>query len=142
MNAKSTPSHRGLRPGVTLIELSVVVLVLLLFIAMTFVGVTAWKRGSDRAGCVMNIRHVQMAVRGYARVQSLQPGDDTGALVPPVNLTSQLIGPGKYVPSQPLCPGNGFYGLGGNTVPAVGSLYMTCSLEASDGHAPSDHGTW
>jgi hypothetical protein len=126
----------------TLIELSVIILVLLTFISLSFVGVRAWKRGSDRAGCIMNIRQVQQAVRGYANTNNLAEGTDTDLLTPAINLQAQLIGTGKYLEQQPLCPGNGLYHLGGNLIPPRGMLYMTCTLAGTDGHVPDDHGSW
>ena len=52
------------KSGMTLLELTVVILVLLSLISILFIGARAWKKGSDRAGCIMNIRNVQQAVRG------------------------------------------------------------------------------
>lgn len=59
------------KSGMTLLELTVVILVLLSLIAILFIGARAWKKGSDRAGCILNIRNVQQAVRGYA---NMNPG--------------------------------------------------------------------
>ena len=53
------------KAGMTLLELTVVILVLLSLISILFIGARAWKKGSDRAGCILNIRNVQQAVRGY-----------------------------------------------------------------------------
>ena len=61
---------------------------------------------------------------------------------PPVNLAGELIGPRKFVSVAPLCPGQGAYTLGGNKVPALGTLYMTCSLDTTDGHVPDEFATW
>ena len=47
--------------GMTLLELTVVILVLLSLISILFIGARAWKKGSDRAGCIMQIRNVQLA---------------------------------------------------------------------------------
>lgn len=126
----------------TLVELSIVILILLLFLGMTWIGVRAWKRGADRANCVINIRHVQMAVRGYANSNGIDPGTDTGLLAPPVVLTSQIVGPGSFIPNLPECPGNGVYTMAGNMVPQLGTLYMTCSLAGSHKHVPENFATW
>jgi len=53
------------KTGMTLLELTVVILVLLSLISILFIGARAWKKGSDRAGCILNIRNCQQAVRGY-----------------------------------------------------------------------------
>lgn len=142
MKTLSTHTPQRMRPGLTLIELTVIILVFMAFLSMIFIGVGAWKRGSDRSGCILNIRHVQMAVRGYANTNQLQPGDNTFLLSPPVDLEDTLIGVGSFIPSEPQCPGNGLYTLGGDNIPPLGSLYMSCSLEASDGHVPEKYGSW
>lgn len=141
---KITPlrSRVGVRSGFTLLELTIVIMVVLMFLGMTFVGVTGWKRGADRAGCVLNIRHMQMAVRGYSNSNGLLPGENTTALSPPVSLAGELVGSGGFLPQSPVCPGNGSYTLGGDTIPQIGTLYMRCSLEGTQGHVPDDHGTW
>jgi prepilin-type N-terminal cleavage/methylation domain-containing protein len=59
------------KSGMTLIELTVVILVLLSLISILFVGAKAWKVGSDRAANVMNIRNVQQAVRGHAAMNDI-----------------------------------------------------------------------
>jgi prepilin-type N-terminal cleavage/methylation domain-containing protein len=53
------------KSGMTLLELTVVILVLLSLISILFVGARAWKKGSDRAANIMNIRNCNQAVRGY-----------------------------------------------------------------------------
>jgi len=54
------------KAGMTLLELTVVILVLLSLISILFVGARQWKKGSDRAGCIMLQRNIQQAVRGDA----------------------------------------------------------------------------
>jgi len=121
--------------GMTLLELTVVILVLLSLISILFIGARAWKKGSDRAGCIMNIRNVQQAVRSHANMQGLNIADTF--------VETDVIGTGKFVEKTPTCPDAlGSYTFGGGTVPDVGILYMTCSLSATDGHEPSAHTDW
>lgn len=120
--------------GMTLLELTVVILVLLSLISILFIGARAWKKGSDRAGCIMNIRNAQQAVRSYANMYSVTavPGTD-------------LVGAGKFLETAPKCPANGTYTVintGTVTVPAVGTLAMTCSLATSDKHVPDSIAGW
>ncbi|MGB1128846.1 MAG: prepilin-type N-terminal cleavage/methylation domain-containing protein, partial [Haloferula sp.] len=77
--------------GMTLLELTVVILVLLSLISILFIGARAWKKGSDRAGCIMNIRNAQQAVRSYANMYNTDsiPG-------------SELVGTGKFLESMPV----------------------------------------
>jgi prepilin-type N-terminal cleavage/methylation domain-containing protein len=65
------------RSGMTLIELTVVILVLLTLISILFVGAKAWKKGSDRAANVMNLRNVQQAVRGHSNMNDIPQADAT-----------------------------------------------------------------
>lgn len=129
------------RPGMTLLELTVVILVLMTMISVLFFGAQAWKRGSDRALCIVNIQTVQKAVRSYANLYGFDPGQNAP------NLESKLIGLGKFVESTPECPGGGNYAFGqtygNNTIPPLGELYMECSLETSDEHFPTNlSGEW
>lgn len=59
--------------GMTLLELTVVILVLLSLISILFVGARAWKRGSDRSANIMNIRNCQQAMRGEQNMKQLNP---------------------------------------------------------------------
>ena len=121
--------------GMTLLELTVVILVLLSLISILFIGARAWKRGSDRAGCIMNIRNVQQAVRSHANMQGI---NIAGTIV-----ASDVIGSGKFVERAPSCPGSGVYDIAAPTiVPAVGTLYMTCGLSATEGHVPANILDW
>lgn len=122
----------------TLIELTVVILVLLSLVSLLFVGARAWKAGSDRAACTMQIRQVQVAVRSFANINNYEAGTD----ISPVNLQAAIIGSGSFVEATPACPGNGLYTFGGNVIPAVGTLYMTCSLSVSDKHVPDSYAAW
>lgn len=55
----------------TLLELTVVILVLLSLIAILFIGARAWKRGSDRAANLMNLRNTQQAMRSHQNLYNL-----------------------------------------------------------------------
>jgi prepilin-type N-terminal cleavage/methylation domain-containing protein len=118
-----THTQNTRKKGMTLIELTVVILVLLSLISILFVGARAWKRGSDRAGCIMNIRNVQQGMRSFQNM-------------------AEIIGAGKFVETAPVCPAAGTYSIGGDNLPGVGTLYMTCGLAATDGHVPSTYTDW
>ncbi len=124
--------------GMTLLELTVVILVLLSLISILFIGARAWKKGSDRAGCIMQIRNVQQAVRSYANMNGKNPGE----LV--TGLQALVIGTGKFVEKTPVCPAAGSYSyiVGGGNIPLVGDLYMSCSLATSDAHIPGSYSDW
>ena len=137
MKLTQTPPTKR-KSGMTLLELTVVILVLLSLISILFIGARAWKKGADRAGCILNIRNFQQATRSYANLHQLNPGDTC-----PV-LSGVIIGSGLFMEKAPTCPGAGTYsGSGATTVPAVGTVQLTCSLSASpDSHAPSKTEEW
>lgn len=120
----------------TLVELTVVILVLLTLITVLFMSAKAWKRGSDRTLCIMNLQNVQKGVRGYMNLYGFAPGQTV------TGLKSKVIGLGCFVESEPACPKDGVYTYGGDIVPAVGVLYMTCSLATSETHEPSNYIDW
>ncbi|MFU8893570.1 MAG: type II secretion system protein [Luteolibacter sp.] len=68
--------YRHRKPGMTLLELTVVILVLLTLISILFVGARAWKRGADRSSNILNIRNVQQAVRGHESMYQMKVGDE------------------------------------------------------------------
>lgn len=107
-------------------------LVVLVFsiIPVLFVGARAWKKGSDRAGCIINTRNVQQAVRSHQGMNSLKVGDSIN--------WSEIIGPGKMLQQQPVCPAGGTYTLI-DTVPPMGTLVGECSHAD---HVPADHHDW
>ena len=70
-NTKTNKSNKGM----TLIELTVVILVLLSLISVLFIGARAWMRGSDRANAALLIRNAQQGVRSHSNIMGL----DTGA---------------------------------------------------------------
>jgi type II secretory pathway pseudopilin PulG len=123
-------------PGMTLLELTVVLLVSFALITIIFVGALAWKRGSDRSFCVMNIRDVQNGMRAHSNLFGLNPGSS----VP--GLRSQIIGPGRFVQDTPICPSGGTYTFGPDAIPNFGTLYMRCSSAVSLGHEPVDYDAW
>ena len=61
--------------GLTLIEVTLVIAVLLGLISVLFIGVAAYKKGSDRAKCILNISTVQKAARSYQNLYDLRNGD-------------------------------------------------------------------
>ncbi len=111
------------KTGMTLLELTVVILVLLSLISILFIGARAWKKGSDRAANILNIRNVQQAVRAHANVRGLQTSDAC-----PV---SDIIGTGKYLNTVNPPITDITYGYG-STVPAMGDLYLTATYANTD----------
>jgi type II secretory pathway pseudopilin PulG len=135
---KPANTHNDHKAGMTLLELTVVILVLLSLISILFIGAKAWKKGSDRAGCVIQIRNVQQGVRSYANMSGFNPGSTVAAW------KTLVIGSGLFVETTPACLGGGSYTYATDTtIPAVGTLAMTCSKSAApDNHVPANYSGW
>ena len=114
------------KSGMTLLELTVVILVLLSLISILFIGARAWKKGSDRAANILNIRNVQQAVRAHANVRGLAEG---AGLV-----NGDIVGSGKYLNAVKSPVTTITYGYLA-TVPLVGELYLTGAIADAD-YAP------
>lgn len=121
------------KSGMTLIELTVVILVLLSLIAILFVGAAAWKKGSDRAACIMNQRNVQQAVRGHQNMSNKNIGDT-------ITIT-EIIGTDGYIQTTPTCPAGGAY-TDPTAYPALGTLAYPCSLAGTLQHKPNEFAGW
>jgi hypothetical protein len=86
-----------------------------------------WQRGADRSGCIMNIRNVQQAMRGYQGMNSSEQAPK-----------EKLIGPGRFIEREPVCPRGGKYTwtqVGWH----VGELMIRCSHKD---HIPNDYRDW
>jgi type II secretory pathway pseudopilin PulG len=135
---KTSPIKRML--GMTLLELTVVILVLLSLISILFIGARAWKRGSDRAGCILNIRNAQQAVRANANMRVINEGS--------AFVQADVFGSGKLIDKELTalaCPqeGTGAYtASAATTVPAVGVLYLACKAPTGDAHVPGSYADW
>lgn len=124
----------------TLLEMTVVILVLMSLVSLLFAGSRAWKQGADRSNCIVQIHSVQKALRGHCNMRGFSIGDTL------TDLQSELIGYGKYVSTTPICPAAGTYTFGqehgADVVPPIGTLYMQCSLADSRDHEPSEYSEW
>ena len=121
--------------GLTLIEVTLVIAVLLGLISVLFIGVAAYKKGSDRAKCILNISTVQKACRSYANMYEFSIGDATAAD------GADFIGTGKFIEAAPACPASGTYTYG-TTIPNSGAALLACSLAATELHVPSSTAGW
>lgn len=129
MKLTNTQNMKASKSGMTLLELTVVILVLLSLISILFIGARAWKQGSDRAASILQIRNVQQAVRSYANMNGLNPTDaPAGGSVKAV-----VIGPGLFIENDPTVagahPASGVaFTIADDTIiPDIGTLYMTAN---------------
>ena len=127
---------KHLRPAMTLLELTLVIMMLLTLIGILAIGAKTWKKGTDRSTCIMNLQLVQKGVRSFSNMYGYEPGASVAGL------ENQIIGTGRFVERPPLCPGSGVYASGGDVIPAMGSLYFNCSLAGTGEHQPSNMEDW
>ncbi len=95
MKLTHTQNMKAHKSGMTLLELTVVILVLLSLISILFIGARAWKKGSDRAANILNIRNVQQAVRGHMNIRGIATPAAAGGGVAAPN--AEIVGADKYL---------------------------------------------
>ena len=115
-----------LKPGMTLIEITVVILVLLTLIAVLFIGANIYKKGANRAACILNIRNIHQAVRADQNLNKKNTSDELVRTV--------IMGDSEaYIENEPTCPADGgAYGLVG-TYPLTGVVAATCTNSGAAG---------
>jgi hypothetical protein len=121
--------------------MTMVILMIMALVTILFIGGQAWKRGSDRAICIINIQSVQKGMRSYANLYGLVPGSNA------TNLRTQIIGANRFIENSPICPASGNYtfgqAYGEDVIPPLGTLYMECSLATSNAkHVPNITQDW
>ncbi len=127
--------------GLTLIELSLIIVVLLGLIGVMLIGVNAFRKGSDRTASILIIRQAQQGMRAHCGIENYR-----GTFAP--DLAIHVFGENKYVSNgvdsatgEPKADGElpshpvrgqffGFTAGDSNVIPALGSLYI-CTGGAS-----------
>jgi len=136
----SPAARRSRGRGITLLELTVVIFVLMGLISILFVAAQAWKRGADRGMCVMNIQVAQKALRSFSNLYGHSPGDSV------TGLKDKIFSPGGFIEVTPVCKGGGEYTFGitagEDIIPEVGHLYLECSYNEARGHSLPPNGEW
>jgi type II secretory pathway pseudopilin PulG len=136
--------------GITLLELTVTISVLIVFITIVFIGTRAWKRGGDRAACILAQRNVQMATRAYQNIYGYNYGGRPYAEAGTQDIARHLFEKGyiekdiyDQASGETPCPGGGSYTCPlPDIFPQSGELYMKCSLSTTEAHEPSTHADW
>lgn len=144
------PLRSSKRKGFSLLELTVVIAVLLSLTTILILGARAWKTGTDRSACIVNIRNVQMAVRSYQNLYGYTPGGmpyaDGGTQDIGTHLfTKGYINGRTYdeIHGMSPCAGGGTYECAQPDVfPMEGRLYISCSLEAQENHTLGPGTDW
>lgn len=136
VNCRTPPKSQSLalqgtpKRGMTLLEVTIVISVMLGLLSGLMIAARAWKGGTDRATCILNIRNAQLAGRSYQNMRALSAGQPFDP--------NTIIGEEKALPAMPTCPAGGEYSFV-DEFPPVGTLFMSCSLSA---HTPQDSSSW
>lgn len=115
-------ANTKIKPGMTLIEITVVILVLLTLISVLFIGANIYKKGADRAACILNIRNVHQAVRANQNLK----GINVGATLTMATEIYSETGTERYL-TQPTCPSNSGAYTASATYPVVGTAAVVCA---------------
>ncbi|MBC8128061.1 MAG: type II secretion system protein [Gloeobacteraceae cyanobacterium ES-bin-144] len=144
------PPRVVMHRGMTLLELTIVIMVLLSLASILMVGARAWKNGSDRTGCILNMRNMQMAARSYQNLYGYNYGGRPYAENGTQDIVQHMFDKG-YIEKNlydgangvSKCPSGGGYVCAVRDVfPQPGALYMTCSLATSADHMPKTYASW
>jgi len=155
---RASPHHmKTIRPprvfslhGITLIETTVVLAVLLTLLSVLFMATQSWKRSSDRAACIVTLRNLQVAVRSYQNLYGYNAGGRPYTEYGTQDIARHLMEKG-YIESRlyeiaiggKTCSGGGtFQRQNADLFPLSGVLYANCSLASSANHAPTSTGDW
>ena len=148
-------THKKLKPGMTLIELTVVIIVLLTLISVLFFAGTAYIQASNRTACLTNQATIQKAMRGYSTLNQLNtaadaipntataPADNSVAAVDGATINWTTIKTAGFIgglPSTMKCPTDKTSGYTAATaVPKIGELVAKCpNLTKVPDHVASD----
>lgn len=134
--------HRGM----SFMELTIVIGALMGLTALLFIGVRAWRTGTDRANCIMNQRTMQLAVRSLQNLYGYRNGSEpNGQSVAEALLAREFIGEELYqcATGTRTCPARGDYIVDHpDRFPDDGELFMTCSLADSRQHEAEGTTDW
>lgn len=137
-----TTPHYTHPKGVTLIELTVVITMILTISSSLFFSASYYKESADKANCIVQLENMQKAMRSYQNFNNLKAGD-------PVS-KSDLVGPGKAMGKEVFCPHAGGAYIFSDEVPAAGVAFATCSdydsatgsKDQSQAHNAQSTNTW
>ncbi|HEY1121211.1 MAG TPA: type II secretion system protein [Haloferula sp.] len=146
----ASPQRSSAKSGMTLLELTVVIAVLLALTSVLFLGARAWKSGADRTACIMNIRNVQTAVRSYQNLYGYNAGGMPYAENGTQDIASHMFAKGyisgtqfSAIKGEETCQGGGTYECEHpDTFPLVGQLYIGCSLAETKKHEMMSNIEW
>lgn len=110
--------------GMTLIEISLVIALMLGLISVVFLGIGSYRKGSDKARCKMQLASVQKAVRAQSNFLGLSIGAAFAS--------TDAFGAGKALENAPVCPTGGTYTWLA-VIPPINTPYGNCNYLDGDG---------
>ena len=125
-------------PGVTLIEVTVVIVVLLTLIWVFYFSAKAYVKESNRTACITNQAQIQKGVRGYQSLNQLAEASDFKWGV--LNTEGYMSNALKMV-----CPTDhvNYVDSEDGVVPSAGKRAAPClDPDYATAHTPTDLGTW
>ena len=149
MKSNLPPKVAGPR-GMSLLELALVITVMLSLVGIVFIASKAWKRGGDRAHCVLTLRNMQVAARSYQNLYGYNYGGRPYAENGTQDIARLLFDKGyierklfEQAKGDQPCAGGGSYVCATPDIfPPAGQLYLACSLQTSEGHRPEVGPDW
>lgn len=92
--------------GMTLIEITLVIAILLSLIAILFLGINAYKKGADRSKCILTMASVEKLVISHGNMYDVPPlptgsSSDAASALPVTILTETQY---AYLATEPRCP--------------------------------------
>jgi len=138
-------------PAFTLVEMTIVISVSLSLISVVTTSARAWKRNSDRADCVSDLRNFQMAVRSYQNLYGYSEGMLHVNVGGSTDIAEQLLRRDLITRNQhrqaigkETCNGDGTYSrIQPERFPLQGECYLICSLSLSpQQHFPDSTINW
>ncbi len=117
--------QRSRYKGMTLIEITLVIAILMGLITVLFIGISAYKRGSDSAKCILQMAHTQKMIISYGNLNGLRPGQSA--------TFADLI-TDDFVSAAPICPLDNAVYTASNQVPDSTTPFLTCVNAAAPLH--------
>ncbi len=114
--------------GMTLIEITLVIAILLSLIAILFLGISAYKKGADRSKCILTASSMEKLIISHGNMYDYEPGDTTPAGI----LWDSNF---QYLSEEPNCPASSSSNYTyTNTMPTGVSgtdPYATCGFDST-----------
>ena len=133
---KLTASHTlNAKRGMTILEMTVVIVLLMALVSILFVGAAAWRKGTDRSTNLLNLRNCQQAMRGAQNMamDSTLTAFTVGVSgsTSPTELWNYMRFPAHIGGGSAAAATNIFYA-GGTTYTARGVLWLGATYGATE----------